>query len=240
MAGDFGQRLRDGFVSTGISFDSTAFREEFRKRVLRSKKTLAEITNEVAFQILRRAWKLTPKADRSQIEALGITYRVTNKKGTKLLKKRKAIISPTTAFKLIRLKALWMFGPKPRTFANRAALDSDAAKKLGRRSSSVGFIASGWVPAMKAIIRKIHGQTLTGGGLKTFKATKGGAKPAEESFNPFVEIENATGMNAPNQTSTSQNRVYNELAKAFEQAVDEETADMARHDAALHATLDGK
>ncbi len=227
-------------MSTGIQFDSRAFREEFRKRVLRSKKTLAEIVNEVTFQILRRAWKLTPKADRSAIEALGITYRTMNKKGTKLLKKRKAIIQPTTAFKLIALKAMWRFGPKPRSFASAADLNAAIAKKLGRRSSSVGFIASGWVPAMRRIIMAIHGRSLTGGGLKTFSKTRGGAKPAVESFNPFAEIENATGMNAPNQTATSQSRVYRSLEKAWGQALDEETADMAAYDAPLHSTLDGK
>ena len=94
----------------------------------------------------------------------------------------------------------------------------------------MGFVASGPVPAMRALLRKIHGAVLSGGDNRTWKATKGGAKPAsEESWNPFCEIENATGMNVPGQSEASSARVHAELEKSWHQAIAEETDDLAAH-----------
>lgn len=228
-----------GFVSAYITFDSQAFRDEFRKRVLRSKRTIAEVTNEITFQMLKEAYRQTPKADRAQIDALGITYRTVNRKGTKLLKKPKPNFTPNTTFKLIALKELWARGPSPRSFANAAALYQAIQRKLSRRASSVGFIPSGWVPAMRALIRRIHGGSVAG--TKSFKNSKGGATPATDaSWEPFAEIENATGMSAPYQSEASRARVEAELTQAWSKAVDIITADMASYAAkqvenALHA-----
>lgn len=210
-------------------FDTSEFRREFRARVLRSKRTLAEVTNEVTFQILREAYRRTPKADRSKIESLGITYQTMNKAGTKALKRKKGIYRPTTAFKLITLKGLWKWGPKPRTFPSAAAIDEFTRKKLAKRNSSVGLVASGFVPAMRAMIRKLGGKSLTGGEARVFKGTKGKGRPAEEGWNPFAEIEHATGMSIPHQSSASQARVSKEVEDAWVGAVDVVTEEMATH-----------
>lgn len=224
-----------------IKFDSVAFREEFQKRVLRSRRTIGEVTNEIAFQILKRWQQYIPTAKRSIIEALGITYRTVDKKG-KTLKRRQAIYNPTTTFKLIALKEMWMRGPKPRTFANREQLEDVIRKKLGRRSSSVGFVASGPVPALRALVRAVHGGSLTGRMTKSFKGTKGRATVADESeWTPFVEFENATGMNGPNQSAVSQARVERSLTATLERALGDVTQDMADHAAErIERTLQGE
>lgn len=210
-----------------IEFDTKAFREEFRKRVLRSKRTIAEVTNEVAFQILKAWQRLIPVASRAAIEALGITYRTHAKTG-KLLKRKQAIYTPTSAFKLIALKSFWQRGPNPRSFANAAELDAAIRKKLAKRNSSVGFVASGPVPAMRALIRKIHGGSMTGASNRSFKGTKGGATPASDaSWNPFVEFENATGLNVPGQSGASSTRVEGALTSTLGRAIEEVTEEMA-------------
>jgi hypothetical protein len=228
-------------MATGITFDSTAFRAEFRARVLRSKRTMAEVTNETAFQACKAAQKRTPKADLASIEALGITYRTTTKTG-KQLKRRKGIYAPTTAFKLIALKEMWTRGPSPRSFANAAALDTAIARKLSRRASSRGFVASWVVPAMRALIRHIHGgASLSGDQAKRFKGTKGSAKPANDSsWNPFAEIESSTGLNGPHQSAASQDRVYNHLERAWNQGLNDVTEEMGQYaETQLQKTLDG-
>lgn len=221
-----------------LEFDSEAFRLQFKKRVLRSKRTIAEVTNEVAFQILRAAMKRTPRANRTEIEALGISYETMNKKGTRALKRRRAVIDPTNRFKLIFLKNLWRYGPKPRTFANAAAIAEAAKKKLGRRSSSVGSIASGWMPALRALLHKIHGANLSTGEGRTFKWTHGSGTPASDgSWSPEVIIENATGMNAPHQSSASVARVESDLTTAWQVSLQEETNAMWRYEKKLEAAL---
>ncbi len=213
-----------------LTCDTREFREEFKKRVLRSKHTLAEVTNEVTFQILRMWQKLIPKANISEIEALGITYRTMNKAGTRKLKRPKPVYEPTSAFKLISLADMWRRGPSPRSFANAAALDENIRRRLARRRSSVGFVASGPVPAMRALLRKIHGGNLEGGTGKRYPGTIGSAKPAsEESWNPYAEIENGTGLNSPGQSTASANRVYTMLETTYSRAVDAITEDMARY-----------
>lgn len=209
-----------------IKFYSEDFRREFRERVKRSNSTIAELVNEAAFQIMREWQKLIPKADRTQIEALGITYRTTNKKGTRALKRKIAVYSPTSAFKLITLKNLWKFGPSPRSLASAAALDDLVRRKLARRNSSVGFVASGPVPAMRALLRKIHSGGMTGAENKVYPGTKGSARPAiEGTWSPFAEIRNATGMNGPNQDETSRGRVFNKLMETYHKAVGNVTAE---------------
>lgn len=242
MDAPFAKRLRLEFVSVRIQFDSSAFRAEFKKRVQRSKRSLAEVTNEVAFQILRAAMRRTPKADRSKIESLGISYQTMNKAGTRALKRARAVISPTTRFKLIYLKSLWRAGTSPRLlFANAAALDGVMKKKLARRSSSVGFVASGWVPAMRGLLRKIHGQSLSGADAKSFPATQGHAIPASDaSWNPEAIIENATGMNAPGQSSASQARVENELTEAWQRGVNDVTAEMSAYEKKIERAFHGE
>lgn len=218
-----------------LKVDTREFQKEFRKRVLRSRRTIGEVTNEVAFQILRAWQRLIPKASRAIIEALGITYRTRTKTG-KLLKRKQAIYTPTSAFKLIALKEMWKRGPNPRSFANRQQLDEQVRKKLGRRSSSVGFVATGPVPAMRALLKKIHGAAPPG--LRTFPGTKGSAKAADEgSWNPEVTIENATGMNGPFQTAVSSARVESELMAQLQKAVDEVAQDMAAYEKKIEKVL---
>lgn len=219
--------------------DTGVFQAEFRKRVLRSKSSIAEVTNEVTLQILFAWQKLIPKANRAEIEALGITYRTTAKSG-KLLKRKKAIYSPTTAFKLIALKALWRNGPSPRSFGNAGELDEAIRRKLALRSSSVGFVASGPVPAIRALLRKVQGKG-SWGQSRSYPGTKGKGIPAsEESWSPFAEIENATGMNGPHQTEASKTKIEAMLTSTWQRAlaaVVEEWADYVAKqiEKALHA-----
>lgn len=217
-------------MSGSIKMDVSDFQEEFRKRVKRSKRTLAEVTNEAGFQILHKAQELTPKADLAAIESLGVTYRERAKNG-KMLKRKQSIFTPTDAFKLIALKEMWSRGPSPRSFANAAALAEATRKKLARRKSSRGFIASGWVPAMRALIRRLRGgKSLSGPDAKRFPATKGGAIAAnEDNWSPFVEITNATGMSAPGQSAASQTRVHDELETAWKKAIEHVTEDWSSY-----------
>lgn len=209
-----------------IKMDTSEFQREFRARVQRSKRTLAEVTDQAGLQILRKAYELTPKADVAAIEALGVTYRDRTKTG-KLLKRRRSIFNPTGQFKLIALKAMWKNGPSPRSFGSAQELDAAIKRKLSRRKSSIGFVAYGWVFLMRQLIKKVRSRVEIPTG-KRFPNAQGSAQGANpDSWSPYVEVVNATGMSAPGQSAESQNRVTNELETAWRKAVDATVADWA-------------
>lgn len=213
-----------------IKLDTSDFQTEFRKRVERSKRTLPQLINEATLQILVYAQRITPRGDLAAIEALGITYRDRSKTG-KLLKRKKSVFNPTTSFKLIALKQMWKRGPSPRSFGSAQELDNAIRRQLSRRKSSISFVASGFGPAIKEIIRRVRGGRAIGADkVKAFPHTHGSAQPAtNDTWEPYAVIEHATGMNAPGQTAVSQNRVLNELETAWRSGVDHVVEDWAEY-----------
>ena len=162
-------------MSTGIKFERENFDKTLQKYLKVQRKTVAQALNHKAYNVVIRAIKHTPVADKAKIRA----HLAWNKKSSK------------------RLRA-WARKHYPR-------LVSDQARKRffkdmkSLRAKSVGYLKSGWITPMRAL-KKAAGT----GGKSTIKGatqrspSKGSAEPAKDwrktgSYKSKVTFTNATG-----------------------------------------------
>lgn len=203
-------------IST-VQIDTREFDRALKQYLAVTSKTLPEAINHKAGNVAAKAYTETAKADRQKIAAdLGAYYgQVMGKRG-KLLKGNR-ILAPTDKDKLARARALFVA-----QLRRLGKLDSTAGitEKLPlwikRKVGSAGFLAAGWVPAIRTLLGRL-GVPLRGGqSAKNY----GRAIRAKDSLDPFAVIEN---NNTPKENKQSAERV---MARGLKKAFDLETADM--------------
>lgn len=208
-----------------VALDSRAFQKTFREKVAQSTRSFQENVNGTAFSIAQEAIKLTKPAQRAEIEALGITSVTMGKRG-RLLKRGYNRYDPTPRFLGIYIAHLKKIGKSPRDFANRAALISGAERALGARLRSISYLASGWIPALRAFASVLH-RGFYRGSARQFGVKKGRAIVAKHGWNPMAEFANSAGGSEKDPLSAA--RVREVLSSAALAAFAAEIPKMRQH-----------
>ena len=176
----------------------TAFQEDFRKRVARSKQSLPIITNRTALMVAKHGFDAVKVADRSAIQELGrLRYEVAGKSG-KRLKRAKArwgqgqeIIRATNIF----VAELRKRGIDPREYGP-TIMQKMVEKWLSSRSRAVGSLKVAFIPVLKKLFSALNeSQSLSSGGtgLSSFGPPRGHAEPAREGWNPVAKFDVSGG-----------------------------------------------
>jgi len=202
-----------------FKFDSSEFDRTLRRYREFSKKDPAEICNTKAFFIARGATRLTPKADRAKIAAeLGELVKMGKKRVISHLTRADSAAVPLVALIINkqRGKGKGLYG---------AEMAEAMRKFIGRRMSSIAFLKSGWLPAIKALAALVpnkRGAPSLDRSAKVHGVEKGSAKPAREGgWKAVAQIVNSAGANQNNRGA-----LITYGAPALQQAVEDETRSM--------------
>lgn len=214
-------------MSASLTLNTDAFRREFRARLLRTKSELSVTVNRVAYGLAQKAIDYTPKADRSEIEKLGLSgYQIVGKSG-KRLKKPKPIwvvmrkmrnIYVGRLYRAEGVAAVKEFFDEDKWERNRLIMEA-----LKERMRAISYLKSGWVPIRNTLAKALGSARVTGEGIRAGRA-KGRATPAQSGWNPTAILENFTqpqGDRAP--------IAHRKMEAAFQRAIDAETDEMAKH-----------
>jgi hypothetical protein len=192
-----------------------------------TQRSLAEVCNKKAAMIAIQALNNTRKASRASIEAsLGqlTTVTRTTKAGKTAKSRRLSLVqaqqvnAPLAAL-LVNKRRAALGEPGLRG----AAMTKGIRKFLSRRFSSIGFLASGWLPAIKALsaVLKERFAVSRDKGVKQYGRRKGGAQSAKDGWNPVATIWNAV------QGSGSANAKVNQIiSDGVQKALNAEAASM--------------
>jgi hypothetical protein len=210
-----------------VTFDTKEFTKTFRAKVAQSSRSLTDNVNGAALSIMRHALLKTRRADKAAIEALGVIYQTHGKRG-KLLKKRRGIYAPTIRFIGIFLGNLKKLGLSGRSFPNRAALEAAAKKALAKRMSSIGFLASGWLPAARVLARALKERFDTGGIRQRGKDRGRGVAAKPGVWNPTAIMANSS-FQTRNQSGESRERANAFIQSGLKEAFVAEIAKMRQH-----------
>lgn len=171
-----------------------------------TKRDLATVMNTKGYIIARFALYWTPKVDRSRIRSIWRGGRATHRQGAHLGR----IVNAARG--RLGYKGLW--GKKM----------SDEISVVGaRRLRSVGFLASGWLPAIKKLAshKKGGGRLPSMRGAQQFGRAKGDARVAVPAWKVLCVIENHVGEKDNHAIALARFG-----APALQQAFDQEVASM--------------
>ena len=220
-------------MSASITVDTREFQTAMRQYLGLTSRTLPQALNEKAFYIALGALDVTAKSNRAVIEELGVDgYRVVKSKKTGTLRQGRPIYNKAARARAIYLSRKFKgtgdeIQKQARNFyTSSEAIHKDVINFLGARLKSIGFLKSGWLPA----IRKLVAATGYSRGkipvdVKQKGRPKGRALVAKEnSVNPVVEIENnATPTGKQGQQAMAM------MTAALQKAFDRETASMREY-----------
>ena len=180
-----------------ITVDATRLNQLLPQYANLAQATAADALNKKAFRIGLGAMKSTPVADRAKIEKLGlqtvsVTQRLSARTG-KFRQVRKLRFDADSA--VANFKAAVLAKPggaqKLRTFANNAEIKKAARRWIGRKLSSITFLASGWLPALRRLSGRA-GMSFPAGLARQYGSDKGYGIPAQsDASNPSVTIANS-------------------------------------------------
>jgi hypothetical protein len=177
--------------------------------------SLAEVLNKKALYLARGALRLTPKASRAEIEALGIVaYQIAGKTGRRL-KRVKAIYNVTDSRARRILISIWR---KRGELAGKTEEDIQGGVKkfLAARLRSIAFLSAGWIPAIRAMARKT-GEAADTAGVRAFGRPKGRGTPASDGWDPVAVIENSVRPRESPGAARAAEWMRGALEKAFAQ-----------------------
>jgi hypothetical protein len=213
-------------IDVKVSVDTRSFDSAFRRYMLVSKKSMAEICNRKAAMIASGAIRNTRRASRGAIESeLGkwVSVPEVTKKGT--IRNKRTLQLNTRKGHSAPLAEVIVNKQRARAGEQGLAGDELAAavrKMIARRFSSIGFLASSWLPCIRDLIPVLQER----GGLhidntaKWFGKPKGRAVPARPGFNPLASIESFIDK------SERTNRF---LTEGLQKAIDDETRSMEQY-----------
>jgi len=149
-----------------MTVPSGKFREQMETCAKRSTLGFRDFINVTMLKIVTTSYKLTRVADRAKIERrLGITaYKTSISKKTGKYVRRKAVITgleETVAYRIVQKRAQEAGAPLTTKQA-----DTAARRMIGAILRSVGFIRSGWIPAIQKLSRIVPARDRTDGGAK--------------------------------------------------------------------------
>lgn len=191
-------------MAKGFQVDLSRFDKLLANAAGVSSEVSAKALNRKAYFIARRSLELTPRAKRADIEALGMKTistrtRFSESRGRNLVV-RKFSYNDAQLIEGYR-RALLFHGKRAKvmSYPSRDDMVDDARKWVGKKLRSIGFLASGWVPALRTLSTKVPG-----GEFQPFKEDvnyrgtrqrKGYARPANpKSKNPVAIIANTVNM----------------------------------------------
>ena len=195
-----------------------------------SSEVSAKALNRKAYFIARRSLELTPRAKRADIEALGLRTvstrtRFSESRGRNLTVRKFNASQAELADNYRRSLLFHGKRAKVMAYASRADMAADARKWVAKKLRSIGFLASGWVPALRALSTKVPG-----GEFKPFvddvnyrgtRQRKGFARPANpKSRNPVAIIANTINMDRHGNPIPPAPRAM--MWRAVERAISEE------------------
>ena len=203
----------------GITVDTSEFTRALREYAATSQRTLAEILNRKAYWIAWKAFRYSPRADRQKIVDLGVReYHKTGKRGKEL----KAITRDYTADNL-RAVYVGLLRKRNLLYEQGTQINAETIKEhFSRRLGGIGYLASGWVRAIRKLSKHI-GQPAN---VDVAGKAKGYAKLAQEGAFPVVEFANLAEAKFGFAPGTPAR-----MLAAFKRAFDEETQTM--HDQAI-------
>ena len=208
-----------------VVFENQEFLKEFRARVARSKRTLPEVTNDAAMRIAVSAVNLTRKADKTEIELLGISgYRILSdakgKNKNKFLKKPKPIYSANLRMRdivvgrYINRYGMDAFREK---FSAPGKVADVTLEEFKSRRKGRAFLSSGWIWCVRRIASAMGGRvTANTTGVQSFGKPKGRAFPARDGWNPVCTFINSAAKN---------DKALAVVEKGLRQAFDAQTAE---------------
>lgn len=202
-------------MSVSMQIDTREFSATLRQYLARTSKTLPEAINGKAGRVAWRAIVETRKAERGDIEALGVSgYRQIKSRKTGEIRRGRPIYNENGRMRDIIAARYYNAGQRIPD-----DLDEQVRKGLAARLRSIGFIKSGWIPAYRKLRRYI-GQALTWTDARQRGKAKGRATVAQNGFNPIATIANTAlpsaqamrlgveGLNKAFRAETADMRVY--------------------------------
>lgn len=191
---------------TGITVDTSELTAALSAYMPLSRSSLAKVCNRKAVSIARNALWNTPKTPVDTVHTqLGKI--VSKKKGGKRYSVVASMRSArnyatgegraqmSLAEALIRAKDYQQGKPQ----RSKQAMDSAIVDFLRTRSRSVAYLASGWVPAIMDIMRKIAGElgVVSAKETKMFKRHGRGIPASDDSWHTKAVIENSAARARP-------------------------------------------
>lgn len=182
-------------MAANLETDFRNFNRVMRKYLDTTSKSMAKALNSKAYELAWHAEKNTERASRAKIEALGVV-------GTKLRKDRKTgrlkrgrnLIDQDRAEAV--LVGLWKKQGKSFT---QAELKAEAGRFIGRRLSAIGYLASGWIPAIRRLFRLSDFKKPQPSSTKRRGTTgTGRAKPATQKDLVAIIENSIDGLENPN------------------------------------------
>src|SRR5688500_8951565 len=123
-----------------MTFDQREFDATLQKYLTVTKRSIPEALNRSALDIAISAYRLTVRASRAAIEALGVTYQTTGKRG-QALRRRKNIYDTGGRARAIYISRLRKSG----RLSTATDVSAGVRKMLASRLRAVGSLAAGWV-----------------------------------------------------------------------------------------------
>lgn len=221
-------------MSVRVRIDMTKFQRDFRARVARSKQSLPVITNHTAYDIAKVAIDATKRADRQDVEALGVVaYRVltkaTKNKSARLLKTRKIIYGAIEQMRMTAIYAAMLRkrGIDPKSIP-AGEFETRVRKALAGRLKSIGFLASSFVPVLRKFAAKLNVTPYVSRFVAPTRGKpKGNARPATDGWKVRAEFEVSAGMNVENMQSRE--RVAGILSDAISEGFERKSQDWKQH-----------
>ena len=218
-------------MSVTFKFDSARFQKDFRERVARSKKTLPVITNTVSAHVNKVALDETKRADRGEIEQLGLVAIQFAKKRGGLLKRRKNIYA--TGAQILRATNIYIArllqrGINPKSMSP-GEIQKGVVKMIASRLSGVGSLAARFVPILKKLSVEIKQSFSVPANAKPKGKNKGRVDVAREGWSPICKWELSVETGDPYQSSESKERVAEILNGAISKGFTATSEDMEAH-----------
>lgn len=204
--------------------DYSVLETQVKRYLPTTKKSLSEVLNQRAANVIGRAFNATPRADPVRIKtSLGQIVKVNriNKKGK--IKQVKTFVGTKSKIPDAPLLALIINkrrGQKGLPGLYGPAMTKALIKTLGFRLRSIGFEASGWIPGLRIILAKVKGAFIIArlSTARVYKTNKGGATPANDSsWYPKAEVFNTV------------KEIDKVGSRALQRAIDDEAKDLAKH-----------
>jgi hypothetical protein len=195
-----------------MQLDMRQFNETLARYLAVCPRTIEEILNKKLLFIAVAAYKLIPKADRSDIERNldVIGYEVRQSKKTGKMKKGRAIVGAPILYKIVNA----MRGRKGEKGLYGAEMKKAAQKELSSRFRAIGSLRSGLVAPIKTLAAKAK-EFLNLEKLPSVKQ-RGQATPAQPGWNPEASFQYNLAINKGN-GMTIDPRVESAVAQGFAQ-----------------------
>lgn len=151
-------------VEASITVDTSNFDKALKEYIRNSKKDCQDIVNQKAYWIAIRAIKETYKADKDQI--------------------RTTLEGPSDTFPNLTLAEAIVLTRNRQSVKKkmtRAELKREGKKLINQRIRAIGFLKSGWLPAVRILAPKVNKRYTVGLTRLGKGKDKGGAEPARQS-----------------------------------------------------------